>query len=393
MKKINLKGSGILNRKKLNLKRIFLFTFAVFVNINFFAKELRLPKNNSTFTKEAALSLLELSTAHTEKNTAAILSSYDFKILKQKNYENSSNQIKHSAAYSLSKGSIQIEEKKSSAYILIVRGTDGNEWYSNFDFAPSASDDTHFAANFLFCAEEIFLDLKNIITDKNAKIILAGHSRGGAVVNLLALLLNEYYNPKNIYAYTFASPGTIKNISSLVDYNIFNFINPTDLVPKMPLAAWGFFRAGKDIILDDQSENFCLEKMDQAVSSIWELAPSLSSYYNDRHSLTSKSFSEDGMTCYELVMAFSTQLSKLSSNNSTLFSDGLEENLLDSFSLEKSTTENSASDFSFPQVELNSDFAKIFSYFSLLAKDGGKGAKNLLAEHMPATYREKILRM
>ncbi len=380
--------------KKLNLKRIFLFTFAIFVNINFFAKELRLPQKNSTFTKEAALSLLEVSTGHTEKNTAAILSSYGFKILKQKNYENSSNQIKHSAAYSLAKGSIQIEEKKSSAYILIVRGTDGNEWYSNFDFAPSANDDTHFAANFLFCAEEIFLDVKNIISDKNAKIILAGHSRGGAVVNLLALLLNEYYNPKNIYAYTFASPATIKNISSLVDYNIFNFINPTDLVPKMPLAAWGFFRAGKDIILDSQSENFSAEKMDMALSCVWDLAPSLSSYYNDRHSFTSKSLSEDGMTCYELVMAFSTQLSKLSSNDSSgFFSDGLEEKFLKSFSSEKSAKENSSADFSFPQIELNSDFAKIFSYFSLLAKDGGQEAKKLLAEHMPATYRKKILRM
>ena len=105
----------------------------------------------------------------------------------------------------------------------------------------------------------------NRITGK-IKIWIAGFSRGGATTNLAAGLLdnkidkNEKIFSNNVtlahddlYAYTFEAPQganynskTIKQPGDQIYNNIYNVVNPNDLVPKVAMSEYGFTRFGTD---------------------------------------------------------------------------------------------------------------------------------------------------
>ena len=105
----------------------------------------------------------------------------------------------------------------------------------------------------------------NRITGK-IKIWIAGFSRGGATTNLAAGLLdnkldkNEKIFSSNVtlthndlYAYTFEAPQganynskTVKQPGDAIYNNIYNVVNPNDLVPKVAMSEYGFTRFGTD---------------------------------------------------------------------------------------------------------------------------------------------------
>ena len=97
------------------------------------------------------------------------------------------------------------------------------------------------------------------------KLWMAGFSRGGAVVNIAAGLLDNepgdsislgggaYVDPNDLFAYTFEAPQganiystTVKTPRHYIYNNIFNIINPNDLVPKVAMSQYGFTRFGQD---------------------------------------------------------------------------------------------------------------------------------------------------
>ena len=79
---------------------------------------------------------------------------------------------------------------------------------------------------------------------------LTGHSRGGAVANLMASYLIDEGN--EVFCYTFASPyNTANTEASAEKYDcIFNLLNSNDFVPTMPMPEWGFTRFGKSASVD-----------------------------------------------------------------------------------------------------------------------------------------------
>ena len=105
----------------------------------------------------------------------------------------------------------------------------------------------------------------NRITGK-IKVWIAGFSRGGATANLAAGLLdNKILNDEEIfsndvtltrddlYAYTFEAPQganynseTVEKPGSELYNNIYNVVNPNDLVPKVAMSEYGFTRFGTD---------------------------------------------------------------------------------------------------------------------------------------------------
>lgn len=105
----------------------------------------------------------------------------------------------------------------------------------------------------------------NRITGK-IKVWIAGFSRGGATANLAAGLLdNRILNDEEIfsndvtltrddlYAYTFEAPQganynseTVEKPGSELYNNIYNIVNPNDLVPKVAMSEYGFTRFGID---------------------------------------------------------------------------------------------------------------------------------------------------
>ena len=114
-----------------------------------------------------------------------------------------------------------------------------------------------------------FLDsyVKGHVTTSKIKLWLVGFSRGGATANLTAGLLDNQIkkNPKtfkdtnitlahdDLFAYTFEAPQganynskTVEAPKSKIYNNIWNIINPNDIVPKVAMSQYGFTRFGTD---------------------------------------------------------------------------------------------------------------------------------------------------
>ena len=87
---------------------------------------------------------------------------------------------------------------------------------------------------------------RNVSQDK-MKLWVVGFSRGGAIANITAADCTESGAYEDVYAYTFATPRTTRE--PIAYPNIFNIIQKEDLVPKIPLADWGFERYGTDMFL------------------------------------------------------------------------------------------------------------------------------------------------
>ena len=143
------------------------------------------------------------------------------------------------------------------------------EWGNNMWLGDGSKSDYmhegwYNAANKLIDFLDSNLKMKNITGD--IKVWISGYSRGGATANLAAGILdnkigNSAYKfsngarltRNNLYAYTFEAPmganinsKKVKAPKDKIYNNIFNIINPNDLVPKVAMHEWGFTRFGID---------------------------------------------------------------------------------------------------------------------------------------------------
>lgn len=152
---------------------------------------------------------------------------------------------------------------------VIVRGTPGNgEWLSNLNVADTlqnSDQETH--EGFKAGALQVLRALRSYVYDNGidldkARVLIAGHSRGAAVSNILGARLDDglttdagTLSPDNVYAFTFESPNTTRasNRSDAKYGNIFNIVNPEDVVIKVPLGEWGYGRYGNDLALPSRS--------------------------------------------------------------------------------------------------------------------------------------------
>ncbi|MFR1639336.1 MAG: lipase family protein, partial [Eggerthellaceae bacterium] len=93
---------------------------------------------------------------------------------------------------------------------------------------------------------------------QRTRILITGHSRGGAIANLLAARLDdrsgtpaEIAPASGVYAYTFAAPGSTReaDCQNAAYGNVFNIVNEADIVPQLPLSTWGYGRYGTTVSL------------------------------------------------------------------------------------------------------------------------------------------------
>lgn len=185
------------------------------------------------------------------------------------------------------------ETRAKTLVLVSIRGSYGSEWLSNLavlgedgsrgtadstasgdassssvDTAPS--DDGH--PGYTEAAREVREAVDARIRSAHAAgddvvVLLVGHSRGGAIANLVAAsalddlaAVQDGSAPQSlpslragdcVRAYTFASPGTT-TASDAGDArygSIFNIVNPADIMVSLPPSSWGYTRYGRDMEL------------------------------------------------------------------------------------------------------------------------------------------------
>ena len=161
------------------------------------------------------------------------------------NYDREAEDSRHVAAYTV----YEKRQEGQTEVLIAVRGTGEGEWPLNVELMPGGNYDLDYAENFYLAARDILDTHGEYLRGLEEPLLyVTGHSRGAAVANMLGAELTDGFGPERVRAYTFATPRTVRGQEKAYA-NIFNVINPADVVTYLPLPQWGFERWGVDIVL------------------------------------------------------------------------------------------------------------------------------------------------
>lgn len=124
---------------------------------------------------------------------------------------------------------------KKTVVAVILQGTASlEEWRSNLDLGNSTVHEGFNTTSKAVQSKVNSYIKSNKLKKKTTAFWVTGHSRGAAVADIVAKRLTD----KNyqVFAYTFASPKVAKvSAKSAEKYkNIFNYVNPDDIVTSVP---------------------------------------------------------------------------------------------------------------------------------------------------------------
>ena len=177
---------------------------------------------------------------------------------------------------------------EKTLFLVSIRGSYGSEWLSDLNMGSAAAYDMDEIAHegFAQAAREIVDELVARITEEaglggtdDIALLFTGHSRGAATANIAAAYADEMSQGlrvlaplSSIYCYTFATPEvtTFDTAHDSLYDNIFNIMNPSDMVPRLPLASWGYERYGHDLWLPGYGDEGFAEKH-EAMCKIFEV--------------------------------------------------------------------------------------------------------------------------
>lgn len=171
--------------------------------------------------------------------------------------------LREEVNYVLSHGKYDMDGRESDLIICAFIGSRLEQWYDNFDSGTGA---THkgfqTAENFVYGKLTEFINTLGI-EKESTKILITGHSRGGAVANLLGVHLikeEKFALKENTFTYTFAAPAaTILEEKDAPEFRrIFNIVNEEDFVTRCMPREWGYGRYGITYALPNKenTENY-----------------------------------------------------------------------------------------------------------------------------------------
>ncbi len=124
-------------------------------------------------------------------------------------------------------------EKIRTIVAVIIRGTFGEkEWIGNFIVGKGDKPET-FAAAAKTLHEDLMQYCKGKVDPSNAIPFACGHSRGGAVADIVGHEFNQKDKWYNFCVYTYAAPNSTV-VGDKTDKNIFNYVFAHDLVAYVP---------------------------------------------------------------------------------------------------------------------------------------------------------------
>ena len=183
------------------------------------------------------------------------------------------------AAFSFAEKRLKLGGKDTVLLALVIRGGNyGGEWVSNGNVGGGMNH-----AGFDAAAKEIVKEtetlLKSYPKDLTVKLWATGYSRSAGILNLVAAALDKSIaegksrlKKDGLFAYAFAVPANTKDpdAGSAMYSNIFNIINPVDVILLVPFDAWGFRRCGvtKYLAFLEKGEEY--DRLDAAYAAFFD---------------------------------------------------------------------------------------------------------------------------
>ena len=272
-----------------------------------------LPKSSSIFHPAAAEAAAALSmSASDEKLLKENLKSLGYGDIVTLAYQNSDRDKIGMCIGSRKKGDrLQIA--------VVLRGTCGDEWYSNFDIGYSAEH-----SGFAKAADFAELKVGDYVFTRaicvRPEFFITGYSRGGAVANILAKRLCDRYGIDYVCAYTYAAPSTTISRRTNRYTSIFNIVRQEDFFTRVPLEGWGYTKYGKNISLSDHGDMTARYRdltgedyigftrqllVDNFLLSLQSLAPNVNAYYRRQRQV-----GERKLSMYEFLTCVADMLSQ-----------------------------------------------------------------------------------
>jgi len=176
-----------------------------------------------------------------------------FQPLRYFHYDAPMDDEEDKAAFSFAEKRLKLGGEDTVLLALVIRGGNyGGEWVSNGNVGDGMNH-----AGFDAAAKEIVKEAEKLLQayPKNltVKLWATGYSRGAGILNLVAGALDKSIaegksrlRKDGLFAYAFAVPANTKapDAGSAMYSNIFNIINPVDVILLVPFDAWGFRRYG-----------------------------------------------------------------------------------------------------------------------------------------------------
>lgn len=152
-------------------------------------------------------------------------------------------------------------KKLADGTTLVAIGARGHNYFKEWAGDVRAGLDGNWEG-FQLAADQILDFVKTYIKDQGItgtiKLWMIGYSRSAIAANIAAAAIddgakigNVKLPRENMYVYTYETPEGVvdPNCRDAKYNNIHNIINPNDLVPHVPLKAWGFDRYGEDLFV------------------------------------------------------------------------------------------------------------------------------------------------
>lgn len=190
-------------------------------------------------------------------------------------WANYANPQEDTATYVIAHKKVIHDETVRDLLTIVIRGTNEEEWKGNMkvtgtSYDSSVTNHKSFQQGALSIerAIENYVDTHDRVN--NPMVLITGHSRGGAIGNLLAFDLTNGKVSKvdsdSIYAYLFAVPNVTQYKSGSSLTNIYNFCFTDDFVPSLPLGDlnYCFRRGGKEY---DAGWHYCRHGITTTVSA------------------------------------------------------------------------------------------------------------------------------
>ena len=202
-----------------------------------------------------------------------------FKPLRYAYYETPLSDESDKAAWSMAEKWLTLNGERCVLLAVTVRGGNyGAEWVSNGNVG-----DTGAHAGFENIAKDILplveKQIDSYAKNVTVKLWLNGYSRSGAVTNLMAGALGRdiaagksRLKKDNLFCYNFAVPLCTKDkqANEAMFSNIFNIINPVDVIMIAPFRGWGFKRYGIEKFLAFLEEGPEFDKLNAQYAKLFQ---------------------------------------------------------------------------------------------------------------------------